>query len=122
MSCYQEGLNMENLLKESRQAWGSANRDDALKKIQRNFDEARRGSGCYGHDYAPVLEMLHLADDKLFPILGKVGVDEYFARTVLTPVFISNSSLARLFQNLPKSVLDDCILFFGSEHQDLFGK
>ena len=37
-------------------------------------------------------------------------------------VFISNSALARIFGKVPDEVLENCILFFGSGHKDIFGK
>eukprot|EP00427_Karlodinium_veneficum_P024471 CAMPEP_0169123186 /NCGR_PEP_ID=MMETSP1015-20121227/33649_1 /TAXON_ID=342587 /ORGANISM="Karlodinium micrum, Strain CCMP2283" /LENGTH=161 /DNA_ID=CAMNT_0009186503 /DNA_START=106 /DNA_END=591 /DNA_ORIENTATION=- len=79
MKIYEEKLDMDNLLKESKGQF-CGGKDAALRQIEQNFAEALLGRGCYGHDYGPVLEMLHLADERLFPILNKAGLDEYLQK------------------------------------------
>jgi hypothetical protein len=39
-----------------------------------------------------------------------------------TPVFISNSALARFFKDVPEPVREKCLLLFGSKQNEIFGK
>jgi hypothetical protein len=79
MEFYKEKVSMENLLRESRRELPTS-REGVLKKIEKNFADAKGSTGAYGHDIGTVLEMLHLSDDRLFPIHGTVGLEEFLER------------------------------------------
>eukprot|EP00747_Dinoflagellata_sp_TGD_P096498 gnl/TRDRNA2_/TRDRNA2_166863_c0_seq2.p1 gnl/TRDRNA2_/TRDRNA2_166863_c0~~gnl/TRDRNA2_/TRDRNA2_166863_c0_seq2.p1 ORF type:complete len:194 (-),score=22.37 gnl/TRDRNA2_/TRDRNA2_166863_c0_seq2:295-876(-) len=57
----------------------------ALRQIKINYDEAEKGTGCYGHDYGPVMEMVRLTDERLFPILSENGLQEFLSRGDIEP-------------------------------------
>lgn len=127
MATYREQLDLDSLVEEAKREF-PVNREAALRQIETNFEEAKTGVGCYGHDYGPVLAMVQMADERLFPILTRHGLRDYLtlapppSAPALTPVFLSNSQLARFFKDVPDEVRDSCLLMFGSEHKDIFGK
>eukprot|EP00927_Polykrikos_kofoidii_P080151 TRINITY_DN77021_c0_g1_i1.p1 TRINITY_DN77021_c0_g1~~TRINITY_DN77021_c0_g1_i1.p1 ORF type:complete len:206 (+),score=35.80 TRINITY_DN77021_c0_g1_i1:22-618(+) len=55
-------------------------RQRALARVRENYTQAVEGTGCYGHDYGPVIEMLRIADSRLFPILGPDGLEEFLRK------------------------------------------
>lgn len=80
MDYYQEHFNRDSLFREAKRHL-PADRADAIKCIEENFDEAERGIGCFGHDYGPMLAIVQMADERLFPILDRAGLDEFLRRS-----------------------------------------
>lgn len=76
MEYYHENLDPCKLVPEVRR---QAGRSNFLQRIEENFEDARTGTGCFGHDYGPVLAMVSMADQRLFPILSDDGLRDYMS-------------------------------------------
>jgi hypothetical protein len=76
MEYYQEHLCMDQLLPEAEYEI-AADKESALLQIEANFEQAVSGTGFYGHDYGPVLQVVRMSDERLYPILSDDGLRNF---------------------------------------------
>jgi len=93
MEFYEQNVRLDRLLRESRRELPST-LEGVLEHIEKNFEDASNASGDCGHATGPILEMLHLSDERLFPINGTVGLDDFLEKRT---GFVSQFSVGGLY-------------------------